>query len=192
MLRDAPSPAIKDADLRTVLREEGLRLDNLVRQVRFQKASYSEVLVNLQDREEELARIPTISPVLTGYTITSRYGPRRDPFTGRRAQHNGLDFRAVTGTPVVSAADGTVSFVGYNGDFGLTIEIKHGGGIETAFCHLKSASVRPGQEVTRGECIGKVGSSGRSTGSHLHYEVRVDDRPVNPKKYILTPSVIVD
>ena len=92
----------------------------------------------------------------------------------------------------MATADGTVSFVGRNGDFGLTIEIKHGGGIETAFCHLKSASVQPGQEVQRGERIGRVGSSGRSTGSHLHYEVRVDGHPVNPKKYILTPSVIVD
>jgi murein DD-endopeptidase MepM/ murein hydrolase activator NlpD len=192
LLRNDPSPAIKNPDLRTLLRDEGLRLDNLVRQVQFQKASYSEVLANLMDRKEELARIPTISPILNGYSITSGFGPRRDPFTGRRAQHNGLDFRAVIGTPVMATADGTVSFVGRNGDFGLTIEMKHGGGIETVYCHLKSASVRSGQEVTRGERIGKVGNSGRSTGSHLHYEVRVDGRPVNPKKHILTPSVIVD
>lgn len=192
LLRDDPPPAVRDEDLRALLRDEGLRLDNLVRQVRFQKASYSEVLANLQDRKEELAHIPTISPILNGYSVSSGFGPRRDPFTGRRAQHNGIDFRAVSGTPVMATADGTVSFVGRNGDFGLTIEIKHGGGIETAFCHLKSTSVRAGQEVTRGERIGKVGNSGRSTGSHLHYEVRVDGRPVNPAKYLLTPSVIVD
>ena len=165
---------------------------SLRRQVTFQRRSYEEALSSLRTKGELLAQTPTISPVYSGYTITSRFGLRRDPFTGRRAHHNGLDFRAVPGTPIHATADGTVTFVGYNGDFGLCVELKHRDGIETAYAHLKNAAVKPGQKVTRGEKIGAVGSSGRSTGPHLHYEVRVDGRAVNPTKYILTPSVIVD
>ena len=192
LLRDPPSPAVKSGQLRRLILDEGLRLDNLVRHVLFQKASYEEILANLRDHREELARIPTICPILTNHTVSSGYGPRRDPFTGRVSHHNGLDLRAPIGTPVVATADGTVSSVGYDGDFGLTIQIKHGKGMETAFCHLQSASVRPGQKVVRGEAIGTVGNSGRSTGSHLHYEVQVDGRSVNPDKHIVVESVIVE
>lgn len=183
---------IKSSDLRAVLRDEALRLDNLQRQVSFQKASYAEVLDALHDCKEVLDHTPTICPIQNGYTITSGFGRRRDPFTGQRAQHNGVDFRAVAGTPVICTADGKICFVGRNGDFGLTIKIDHGYGVETVYCHLKSACVEVGQEVERRDRIGAVGSTGRSTGTHLHYEVRVDDRPVNPKKYILSPSIIVD
>jgi murein DD-endopeptidase MepM/ murein hydrolase activator NlpD len=129
---------------------------------------------------------------MSGYSITSGFGMRRDPFTGRRARHNGLDFSAVPGTPVIATADGKVRFVGHNGDFGLTVEISHGDGIETVYCHLKGANVKADQKVRRGEQIGSVGNSGRSTGPHLHYEVHRNGQPLNPRKHILTPTVIVD
>ncbi|MBD3161487.1 MAG: peptidoglycan DD-metalloendopeptidase family protein [Candidatus Eisenbacteria bacterium] len=192
LLDPEPDAAIPAGATRTELADQTRRLEALRRQVSFQRRSYEEALESLQTRGETLAATPTICPVYSGYTVTSRYGLRRDPFTGRRAQHNGLDFQAVPGTPVHAPADGEIGFVGYNGDFGLCVEVAHRDGIETVYAHLKSAAVKPGQKVTRGQKLGAIGSSGRSTGPHLHYEVRVDGRAVDPAQYILTPSVIVD
>jgi murein DD-endopeptidase MepM/ murein hydrolase activator NlpD len=177
---------------REALRTQGRRLDSLQRQMEFQKKSYSEVLTALNDRREKLASTPTICPIRAGYTLSSGFGSRTDPFTGRGGWHNGLDLRAAPGTPVLAPAEGRVSFVGYNGDFGLTIHIDHGSGLETAYCHLSSASVRVGTKIRRGDRIGAVGTSGRSTGSHLHYEVWREGRPVDPASYVLTPRAIVD
>lgn len=188
----APPGEIRSGTLREGLQEQSRRLDAMERQLEFQHRSYTEVLTTLQSQKERLARTPTISPVRSGYTLSSGFGPRLDPFTGRSGWHNGLDFRAAPGTAVLATADGTVSFVGFNGDFGLTVQIDHGGGIETSYCHLSSATVRPGQAVRRGAKIGGVGNSGRSTGSHLHYEVWNAGRPSDPTRYILTPQAIVD
>jgi murein DD-endopeptidase MepM/ murein hydrolase activator NlpD len=188
---DAPTE-IPAGPVRDQLQTQRHRLDALTRQVSFLKQSYSTALNTLRDCRDKLACTPTIPPILTGYSVTSGFGLRRDPFTGRRARHNGLDFSAVPGTPVITTADGVVRFVGYNGDFGLTVEIAHGDGIETVYCHLKSSDVKAGQKVIRGERIGAVGSSGRSTGPHLHYEVHKNGHPLDPKKHILTPTVIVD
>jgi murein DD-endopeptidase MepM/ murein hydrolase activator NlpD len=185
-------PAEVDAAAREELRTQGRRLDALQRQMEFQKQSYAEVLGTLGERREKLACTPTICPIRTGYTLSSGFGSRVDPFTGRSGWHNGLDLRATPGTPVLAPADGSVSFVGYNGDFGLSIHLDHGSGIETAYCHLSSASVRSGGKVRRGDRIGAVGTSGRSTGSHLHYEVWLAGRPVDPETYVLTPRAIVD
>lgn len=187
-----PPQTIRSARLREDLQEQSRRLDAMQRQLEFQHRSYAEVLTTLQGQKERLARTPTISPIRSGYTLSSGFGPRHDPFTGRSGWHNGLDFRAAPGTAVLATADGTVSFVGFNGDFGLTVQIAHGGDLETSYCHLASAAVRPGQAVKRGARIGGVGNSGRSTGPHLHYEVWKSGRPVNPSGYILTPQIIVD
>ena len=124
--------------------------------------------------------VPSDKPVKSA-EFTSGYGIRSDPFQGRAARHQGIDLAAPVGTPIYATADGTVSEAGYNsGGYGNLIKLDHGRGIETRYGHLSRILVSPGQRVTRGQQIGRMGSTGRSTGSHLHYEVRIDSRAVNP------------
>lgn len=182
----------RDGDLRDELAATGQRLEALQRQVRFQLRSYEEVLETLEGRKERLARTPTICPVQGGYTLSSGFGPRSDPFTGRWGHHNGFDFRAPVGTPVVSPADGEIIYRGMNGDYGLSLQLDHGDGVTTSYCHLDTALPQQGDRVRRGERIGTIGSSGRSTGPHLHYEVWIDGKPMDPSRYILTLTAIVD
>jgi murein DD-endopeptidase MepM/ murein hydrolase activator NlpD len=126
---------------------------------------------------------PTIAPVLG--LLTDGYGRRKDPFTGRRAFHRGLDISARRGTPVLSPADGIVVFTGRHGGLGKTVRVSHGFGYTTLYGHLDKVSVSLGDELSRGDEIGLLGNSGRSTGPHLHYEVHVDGRSVDPLYYIL-------
>ncbi|MCG6962501.1 MAG: M23 family metallopeptidase [Acidobacteria bacterium] len=138
---------------------------------------------SLGARDKALASTPTVTPVMG--VITDGFGRRKDPFTGRWAMHRGLDIAARRGTVVEAPADGVVTFVGRDGGFGKVVKISHGFGFTTVFGHLSSMSVSTGDEVHRGDKIGAVGSTGRSTGPHLHYEVHVDGRAVNPLYYIL-------
>ncbi|HHQ48950.1 MAG TPA: hypothetical protein ENK19_08735 [Acidobacteria bacterium] len=137
----------------------------------------------LKARGDRLAATPTIAPVVG--VLTDGFGRRRDPFTGRPAYHRGIDISARRGTPVHAPADGVVTFAGRQHGFGREIRISHGFGIVTVYGHLSAIGVRPGQRVRRGDVIGRVGSTGRSTGPHLHYEVHVDGAAVNPLYYIL-------
>ncbi|MFQ5877051.1 MAG: M23 family metallopeptidase, partial [Acidobacteriota bacterium] len=130
-----------------------------------------------------LSSTPSIYPVRG--LMGNGYGWRRDPFTGMRDFHQGLDIVAPIGTKVVAPADGIVTRVGRMGGFGNSIFISHGYGIVTRYGHLQAAKVRVGQRVKRGDVVGLVGSTGRSTGPHLHYEVLVHQRHVDPVKYIL-------
>ncbi len=130
-----------------------------------------------------LSSTPSIYPVRG--LLGNGYGWRRDPFTGMRDFHQGLDIVAPLGTKVVSPADGIVTKAGPAGGFGTSIVVSHGYGLVTRYGHLASAKVRVGQRVKRGQVIGQVGSTGRSTGPHLHYEVLVHRRHVDPVKYIL-------
>ena len=124
--------------------------------------------------------VPSDKPVKTA-EFTSGYGTRTDPFRGGAARHQGIDLAARIGTPIYATADGTISEAGYNsGGYGNLIKVDHGRGIETRYGHLSRILVSPGQRVARGQMIGHMGSTGRSTGSHLHYEVRIDGRAVNP------------
>ncbi|HET9334932.1 MAG TPA: M23 family metallopeptidase [Sphingomicrobium sp.] len=124
--------------------------------------------------------IPSEKPVRTA-EFTSGYGTRTDPFQGRAARHQGIDLAAPVGTPIYATADGTVTEAAYNnGGYGNLIKLNHGRGIETRYGHLSRILVSPGQRIARGQLIGHMGSTGRSTGSHLHYEVRIDGRAVNP------------
>ena len=124
--------------------------------------------------------VPSEKPVRHA-DFTSGYGVRSDPFRGRAAMHAGIDLAGPVGTSIYATADGTVTEASYNsGGYGNLIKLDHGRGIETRYAHLTSMSVRPGQRVSRGQLIGRMGSTGRSTGSHLHYEVRIDGRAVNP------------
>jgi murein DD-endopeptidase MepM/ murein hydrolase activator NlpD len=116
--------------------------------------------------------------------VTGSFGERTDPFNGEGAFHTGVDIAAMVGQPVVAPADGVVQFADFMGGYGRAIVIEHGHGINTRYGHLSGFAVTPGQQVRRGEIIGFVGLSGRSTGPHLHYEVRINDTPVNPYKYL--------
>ncbi|MDW4496793.1 DUF5930 domain-containing protein [Sulfitobacter sp. D35] len=129
-------------------------------------------------------KAPFANPLKGGYRFTSGFGSRRDPITGGRRMHNGLDFAGAHGTPLHATADGTVVKAGWQSGFGRVVQIRHDFGIETLYAHLAKVRVKVGQKVSRGDRIGDMGSSGRSTGTHLHYEVHVNGRPVNPMTYI--------
>jgi murein DD-endopeptidase MepM/ murein hydrolase activator NlpD len=129
---------------------------------------------------------PTLWPVLG--PITGSFGERIDPFNGEGAFHAGVDISCPYGQPVIAPADGVVTYAApYNG-YGRMIEIDHGNGVTTRYGHLSSISVGDGESVRKGEVIGNVGRTGRSTGPHLHYEVRIHDTPVNPHKYLRTTA----
>jgi murein DD-endopeptidase MepM/ murein hydrolase activator NlpD len=117
-------------------------------------------------------------------TVTGSFGERIDPFNGEGAFHSGVDISSSFGTPVIAPADGVVTYADFLGGYGRAIVVDHGHGISTRFGHLANFAVISGQHVHRGDTIGYVGLSGRSTGPHLHYEVRINDTPVNPHKYL--------
>jgi len=116
--------------------------------------------------------------------VTGSFGERIDPFNGEGAFHSGVDIGAVYGQPIMAPAEGIVEFADFMGGYGRAVILDHGHGITTRYGHMKSFAVYPGQHVHRGDTIGYVGDSGRSTGPHLHYEVRINDVPVNPHKYL--------
>ncbi|MEM6661977.1 MAG: DUF5930 domain-containing protein [Pseudomonadota bacterium] len=128
-------------------------------------------------------RLPFGMPT-RGAELTSGFGPRRDPFRRTYRMHNGVDFAAPRGTPIYTTADGVVSFSGRQRGYGIVVKIRHAFGFETVYAHLSKSRVKVGQRVERGQRIADMGSTGRSTGSHLHYEVRIDGKPVNPTKFI--------
>ncbi len=115
---------------------------------------------------------------------TSPYGARLDPFIGRMAFHPGIDFREAAGTPVRATADGKIEEAAYNGGYGNMVDIDHSNGVVTRYGHMSSLAVSEGQSVRAGDVIGYVGSTGRSTGPHLHYEVRINDEPIDPIRFI--------
>lgn len=166
-------------------------VDRLLRQIRLQRHSFDEILTQLESKNQELKSMPSLRPVDSGY-ISSTFGRRRDPFTGRITRHEGVDFSARKGSRVFATADGKVKYSGYDGAYGYTVELDHGNGILTRYCHNTKIAVAKGQEVKRGEVISYVGSSGRSSGCHLHYEVKVNGAPQDPMKYILPSDVMVD
>jgi murein DD-endopeptidase MepM/ murein hydrolase activator NlpD len=136
----------------------------------------------------ERARIPSIWPVAGGET-TDSFGGRRDPFGGNSSEfHSGQDISAGRGTPVYAAGIATVKVAGTQSGYGQIVILDHGDGITTRYGHLSKIEVVAGQQVARGEMIGRVGSTGRSTGPHLHYEVRINEEPVNPRAYLPAPE----
>jgi murein DD-endopeptidase MepM/ murein hydrolase activator NlpD len=158
------------------------RARQLANLVPTRKLSLLDLLEGLEGKSQRLAATPSIWPT-DGY-VTSGYGNRISPFTGRQQFHAGLDIAADFGTMVVAPARGRVIFSGMNGPFGRMVEIDHGYGLRTHYAHLSKALVKPGQIVDRGLPIGEVGSTGRSTGPHLHYGVEVNGRTVDPTDYI--------
>lgn len=126
---------------------------------------------------------PSMRPIEGGW-LSSKFGFRQSPFSDKHEFHSGMDIAAHKGTPVMATANGTVTFAGYKGALGKAVFINHGFGIVTRYGHLSKFHVQEGQKVSRGDVIGAVGSTGRSTGPHLHYEVRLNDIPVNAEKYM--------
>lgn len=159
-----------------------------VRDPRFLKLAAS--LSRMDAMERALAAIPTSMPA-AAVMMSSGFGFRSDPFTGAGAMHAGLDFKGPVGTPILAAAHGRVTFAGFNGGYGKTVEITHANGLLTRYAHLSGVHVTRGQMVHRGLQIGKMGSTGRSTGSHLHFEVRLNGRAINPRKFLeANPDVL--
>lgn len=148
-----------------------------------QKDGFESLFNSLENQISVMASTPTIRP--TKGFITSTFGYRKSPFTGLRDFHHGLDIGAKIGTPVKSAADGKVTYAGKQGPLGNLVVIDHGHGMLTRYGHLNTILINRGDFVKRGEVIGEVGNTGRSTGSHLHYEVHLNGVPVNPQKYIM-------
>ena len=141
--------------------------------------------VRIADRlRRAIVDAPLGSPLPAQAETTSSFGPRRDPFLGRTAYHSGVDFREVHGAPVRATGAGRVASAGSNGGYGLMVEIDHGGGMTTRYAHLSALLVAEGQFIASGAIVGRLGSTGRSTGPHLHYEVRIDDEPVDPMRFL--------
>jgi murein DD-endopeptidase MepM/ murein hydrolase activator NlpD len=145
------------------------------------------VEAQLAEREKQIASMPAIAPVKG--ILTSGFGHRRDPITGSRAFHSGVDIATAPGRPVLTSADGVVIRTGRMSGLGLSVYVSHGYGLTTRYGHLSRITVEPGQRVGRGDEVGRVGSTGRATGFHLHYEVLQDGRAVDPIAYLLeSPS----
>ncbi len=157
-------------------------MDQLIQEASNQERSFKEVIEFLENRKSILARMPSIWPV-EGW-ITSRFGLRSSPFSGRKEFHGAIDIAARSGKRVIAPADGIVSEVDHRSDLGNSITLDHGNGITTSYAHLLKSNVQKGKSVRRGDVIGFVGSTGRSTGPHLHYIVQMDGVPVNPRKYL--------
>ncbi len=155
--------------------------DNSVRDPRF--ARLAQALDRMNALENALSSIPSGNPSVIPDT-SSRFGYRHDPFTGGGAMHSGIDFRGGHGSPILAASDGVVSFAGWRGGYGRCVEITHGNGLLTRYAHMSSLAVTEGQRVNRGARLGGMGSSGRSTGTHLHFEVRINGKAVDPAKFL--------
>jgi len=147
-------------------------------------------LRDAQNAKSILRAIPLYRPLPASYETTSTFGTRYDPFTRAPAMHSGIDFRAATGTPVRAAAGGKVITAEPTGGYGKLVEIDHGFGISTRYGHLSAILVREGDIIPKGTIIGQVGSTGRSTGPHLHYEVRLDDDATDPQRFLRAANML--
>ena len=172
-----------DSEMDNEFRGMQARLKDIYHKMEYQEDDLNKLNEYLEEQSALLASTPSIIPV-KGW-ITSYFGPRLDPFTRKLAKHEGIDISARAGTTIVAPADGVVTFAGNKPGYGLTITIDHGYGITTVYGHNSKFFVAQGKKVKRGMPISAVGSTGRSTGPHLHYEVRVNGVTVDPRKFIL-------
>lgn len=172
-------------DTSEILRSTASKLDRLERRLGVQKVSFAEVKKYYNTNQDRLKSIPAIRPV--NGIIISGYGMRIHPVLRYKRMHEGIDFRADIATKVYATGDGVIKFAGRNGSFGNLIEIDHGFGFVTRYAHLSNftENLREGQEIKRGDLIGYTGNSGLTEGPHLHYEVLVNDRPIDPLNYLI-------
>jgi len=159
--------------------------DLILQEIRLRKLSFSHLVTDMEAAQDRIERIPSSWPV-AGHRgkITSRFGYRRDPFHSRIRHHDGVDIAAKYGSTIVSTAKGRVIYSGFDKFYGNIVRIDHGNGIHTWYAHMSERLVEKGETVSRDQPIGKLGSTGRSTGAHLHYEVHVNGRPADGEKYM--------
>lgn len=182
--------SLSDASL---LKTVGNKLEQLDRMIYSQIQSFDYLAQTSTDQKDRISHTPAIQPVPQKYlrTMASGYGVRVDPVYGTSKFHEGMDFSAPVGTPVYATADGTVRTASWQGAYGNMVEINHGFNYTTRYAHMSKINVKAGQTVHRGDLIGLVGNTGKSTGPHLHYEVRYRGAPQNPVNYYfydLTPA----
>ena len=168
--------------------------DSLVPTMGETLAEYSYLrTTNLARRQRNIFSRADVNVVPGGWPINGRlmagYGVRSDPFSGEGSMHTGVDISAPMGTPVHAAADGIVLHAGWNGGYGRCVIVDHGNNYQTWYAHLSRMDVIEGEEIRQGEVLGAVGTTGRSTGAHLHYEVRIGSTPVNPYRFLARPSI---
>jgi len=174
------SPALSSALTLPELRDEVARLGRQAER----RVDYFDVIETaLMDRQLRERRQPSVLPVASGYDGSS-FGTRIDPFSGRRTQHEGVDFVAPAGTPILAAAGGVVVAAEWHHEYGNMIDIDHGDGLKTRYAHASKSLVKVGDLVRPGQLIARVGSTGRSTGAHLHFEVHVNGVPRNPGSFL--------
>jgi len=171
-----------NADL---LIETAKRIDILAKKLTVQSKSFEEIIKAAKIRKDKMSRIPSILPIDKEdiRKVASPFGMRKHPILRKYKMHNGLDLSAKKGTKVLSPGKGKVIYVGYTRTAGKHIKIDHGYGYISIYAHLSKTLVKKGQKVKHGDIIGLVGSTGRSTGAHLHYEIQVDGKPVNPEYF---------
>ena len=182
--------AYEDADVMdtppTVI--EGLShpsADLIIQEINVRTASLKELVGGLKAQKDQVLRLPSIWPIAGWqHAISSSFGYRKDPYSLRISRHDGLDITAIYGCPILATGKGVVVFSQYDGYLGNLVKIDHGNGIETWYAHMQTRLVKVGDTVNRKTVVGKLGSTGRSTGPHLHYEVHVSGRPVDPSKYL--------
>ncbi len=160
-----------------------IRIDQAVHDTNLREQGVLELWEALSERQSLLSATPNIKPARGWFT--SKFGYRISPFTSRPVMHNGLDIAASPGAPIFAPADGVVSFAGYDPGYGKLVSIDHGYGVVTRYGHTSQILVEVGQKIKRRDVIAAVGTTGRSTGPHLHYEVRVNNVPVDPQNYVL-------
>lgn len=177
-----PAPAQESAE------ELGRQLDELQARLAQQNDNLRMLDVALTRRSADQARLPSTMPVDNYPFLSSSYGWRRNPVTHRYAMHEGLDFAAPTGTPILAASGGVVLESRYHAGYGNKIEIDHGDGLITRYAHASKLLVKPGELVSRGQEIALVGSTGQSTGPHLHFEVRLAGQPLDPRLFLQSPE----
>lgn len=169
-----------DIEVDTALFVEELR--QLQEEASVQADALTKLVGQIEEAQYRALFIPSIAPASGRYT--SGFGYRRDPFTGRWSHHNGLDIASSFRSPVVATANGTVTYAGYNGGHGNFVRVNHGNGYVTSYSHLSQIKVKVGDKVERGDLVGTMGSTGRSTGVHVHYEITKNGSLVNPRSYI--------
>jgi len=173
LVRSAP---LSETDLQVKIAE-------LIEKIEFSTERLSNIEAKLLQQSVLKDTLPNISPVAAAFNSSS-FGWRIDPFNGHKAFHEGLDFTAGIGTPIYAAAGGIVSTAEQTPDYGKLVKIDHGSGLETLYAHASKLLVRAGERVEKGHKIAEVGSTGRSTGPHLHYEIRLAGNPLDPRKYL--------
>lgn len=171
-------------DSKLAMRLIDSKLDTLEGDALKQESNMRELTEFFADDQALLTATPSVRPTKSKL-LTSTFGMRTDPYTNHRVMHKGVDFAADHGSDVVAPASGTVIFVGFRGEYGKTVVVDHGYGLQTHFAHLSNYKVEVGEALKRGQVLGAVGKTGRTTGVHLHYEVRLNGIPQDPEKFIL-------